>query len=256
MSVLNKPFESKYGFQSTGFSVDASGNITANALTLAVNVSSSTPANYTITKSNNFSYLGIPSNIVLSRSTTYIFDLNLGTAHFAIFTDTNSNDLFSIGVSHSDGSFGINAQNKSTGRIFFTVPTSAPDILYFSDGINNDIAAITCNIVNPAGVFNTLVVSDLATFNADVDITGSLDISGLVTVDEITGTDVTINPSNEIILSVNDGVIGTISSTGLELTNITVEAGSITDAPTVNEHITNKQYVDTRSTALAIALGS
>jgi hypothetical protein len=249
MSVLNKPLESKYGFQSTGFSVDASGNITANALTLAVNVSSSTPANYTIAKLNN-TYAGIPNNITLSRSTTYIFDLTLGTAHFAISTDSSSNELYSTGLSHSDGSFGVTAQNKSTGRIFFTVPTSAPDTLYFGDAINNNIVVGTFNIVNPAGVFNTLVVSDLATFESNADITGSL------TVGEIAGTDVTINPSNEIILSVNDGVIGTVSSTGLELTNITLEAGTITDVPTVNEHITNKQYVDTRSTALAIALGS
>jgi hypothetical protein len=255
MPVLNKPLESKYGFQSTGFSVDASGNITANALTLAVNVSSSTPANYTITKLNN-TYAGIPNDITLSRSNTYIFDLNLGTAHFAISTDISGNVLYSNGLSHSDGSFGATAQNKSTGRIFFTVPANAPDTLYFGDTINNNIVVGTFNVVNPNGIFNTLVVSNLATFETDVDITGSLGISGLVTVDEITGTDVTINPSNEIILSVNDGVIGTVNSTGLELTNITLVSGSISDIPTVNEHITNKQYVDTRSTALAIALGS
>jgi hypothetical protein len=250
MSVLNKPFESKYGFQSTGFSVDADGNITANALTLATNAASTAPANNTISSVTGNDYVGIASTLQLTRSTTYIFDLNLpSTLRFAIFDSVAPINLYNTGLSHSDGSFGVNAQNKTAGRLFFTLPANAPDTLYYGDSVRG-LAIGTFNIVDPAGAFSTIDVSDLATFDTDVDIAGSL------TVGEIAGTDVTINPSNEIILSVNDGVIGTVSSTGLELTNITLEAGTITDVPTVNEHITNKQYVDTRSTALAIALGS
>lgn len=253
MSVLNKPFESKYGFQSNGFSVDENGNISATSIVLETDTNTDAPPDYTITTVDNNSYVGINPSVVLMRSTTYIFELDLSaTLRFAIL---DNNSLYSNGLRHSDGTFGINAQNKTTGRLFFTVPVTAPDTLYYGDSIRTLVGG-TFQVVDPPGSFTTLDVSSNATFEDNVEIQGDLTIQGNVTFDEIVGVTATINPSSEILLKVNNGVIGTVNSSGLELTNIAVESGTITDVPTENTHITNKNYVDTRTTALAIALGS
>lgn len=255
MSVLNKPFESKYGFKSNGFTVDESGNlsvtgnITATTITLIDSGDLATPSDYVVSSVNGTDYVGILSSIELKRNSTYIFELNLPTdLRFAI-VDTNQTTLYSLGVKHSDGSFGLSAQNKTTGRLFFTVPPTAPDTLYYGDTVRG-LTGGTLNITDPEGSFSTLTVSQSASFEDDLDIVGSL------TVGELTGTSVTINPTVEILLTVNGDTIGTVNSSGLDLTNIVVESGTITDAPTQDTHIANKKYVDTRATAFSIALGS
>lgn len=69
----------------------------------------------------------------LQRLKTYIIKLNNGTAHpFRIQSDNVFNGtLYNDGLSHSDGTTGINAQEKIDGVLTFKVPKDAPDTLYY-----------------------------------------------------------------------------------------------------------------------------
>lgn len=248
--AIKTAFESSYGFQSSGFFVDSAGNITANTVT--TNVDLDAPADFTVSTITGNSFVGISPTATLTRTATYVFDLELvDDLRFAIL-NPDQITLFNTGVRHSDGSVGSNAQNKTSGKLIFTVPINAPDTLFYGDSIRG-IIGNSIQVVNPEGVFSaisiddTLSVNGIASFNDNVNIIGSLDVSG---------NDVILNPTNEIVLSVNDGVIATVNPSGLEITNINIESGNITDKPTENTHIANKQYVDATSTALAIALGS
>ena len=222
-------FGSGYGFQSNGFVVDEFGNITANAIT-TISEDPSVLSDFTVSTNDGNTYIGLSSPTVLVRSTTYVFEINLvDNLRFAII-DEDQTTLYNSGVRYSDGSIGENAQNKSNGRLVFTVPATAPDTLYYGDTVRGIVGG-SFQLINPAGVFSSLTVNETANFNT-------------IVVSEISN-------DSEIVLRVNNGTIATINSTGVEFAS-----GTITNTPTENTHITNKQYVDLKSTALAIALGS
>ncbi len=69
----------------------------------------------------------------LQRLKTYTITLNNGTNHpFRIQSDNVLNGtLYSTGLSHSDGTTGVNAQEKIDGVLTFKVPEDAPDTLYY-----------------------------------------------------------------------------------------------------------------------------
>ena len=69
----------------------------------------------------------------LQRLKTYTITLNNGTDHpFRIQSDNVLNGtLYSTGLSHSDGTTGVNAQEKIDGVLTFKVPEDAPDTLYY-----------------------------------------------------------------------------------------------------------------------------
>ena len=77
--------------------------------------------------SNNY------ENIKLVRGLTYYIDLSVSGHPFRIQTSGNntSGTLYSTNLSHSDGTSGDSAQNKSSGRLTFTVPYDAPNTLYY-----------------------------------------------------------------------------------------------------------------------------
>lgn len=82
-----------------------------------------------------FSNHGTNTNptIRLQRLKTYKITLNNSTDHpFRIQTDNVLNgNLYSTGLSHSDGTTGVNAQEKIDGVLTFKVPEDAPDTLYY-----------------------------------------------------------------------------------------------------------------------------
>ena len=77
--------------------------------------------------SNNY------ENIKLVRGLTYYIDLSVSGHPFRIQTSGNntSGTLYTSGITHSDGSTGNSAHNKTSGRITFTVPYDAPNTLYY-----------------------------------------------------------------------------------------------------------------------------
>jgi len=289
--VVNKsPFESEYGFKGPGFTVDDEGNIIARSITLSITEeeTAETPADFVVTEENlNFVFSSFDDNnptITLSRGRTYIFDLELETLNFTIFQNQISGELVNTGLNHSDGSIGVNAQSKGTGRLVFTVPTSLPDSIFYgsTDQINRDRYLI--NVIDPDGSFDTVTInSNNETTNKD---TGALIVAGGAAVqgnlfvnndlyvnDIISDTNLKFDVVDDIVFLANDSsIIGKINSSGstVPMLNTTIEntaIGSITPAaasftvvsatnnPVNDNDLTNKKYVDTTVTALTIALG-
>lgn len=295
MSVItNSPFDSKYGFKSPGFTVDASGNIIASSITLAnENVDTTTPADFTITKSVNdfvFSTLGTNPTITLTRARTYIFDLNLSDLTFGIYGE-NQTSLYSENLRHSDGTSGSAAQGKSSGRLVFTVPVSAPDTLYYGL-FETGVIKGTFLIVDPEGTFSrvtinenilstspttgSLVVAGGVGIGGDLYIDGNLNVGGTGIPNIISPTNLVIGANNKIDVQINSTLIGYVNNLGSTVPvhdttvldssinntvigNVTPSTAAFTSATVdvVNSpaSVANKQYVDITATSLAIAFG-
>lgn len=288
--IINSPFESKYGFKSTNFSVDSNGNITANSLSLAVDDDPvSNPPDFTINESGgNFSFLlvGLNPTITLSRSERYVFSLNLSTTGFSIYGQDQIS-LFNQGLSHSDGSSNANAQGKQSGRLSFLIPSDAPNILYYGNDSKTIFGQI--NIIDPTGAFSTTSINSvLDSTNSSsgalivkggAGIAKTLNVGGIVISPEIRTTqletlsDLFVKFENEIIfLGGDSSVVGKITAAGstLPINNTTINntviggqtpaaatftSAVVTSAITQVNNVTTKQYVDNTATALAIAFG-
>ena len=206
------------------------------------------------------------------------------------------------------------AQGQFSGKVTFTVPTNAPETLYYGDADNNPIGILT--IIDPTitgvGSFSSILTTGNITAqgeNAVITLspTGSsgtvvinpsnggtisnVDVNAqrLTTLDNVTlngeNADIRIIPSGSAgtvlinptaggtIDNMNIGATtpGTVSSTNLiasagTLNNTVIgntkptkaefTTAKVQQSPTTQTAIANKKYVDSRATALAIALGS
>lgn len=290
MAVLKSPFESTYGFRGNNFSVDENGNLTANTITLLEieEQTEETPADFIITSAINetdFNFENFSNNnpiINISRGSRVIFELDLGENSFSIYNN-NQIELLSSGLQHSDGSSGVTAQGKSSGRLFFTVPASTPDIIFYGNLETNTFGQI--NVSDPDGSFDQLSVNNAT--DSDSPTTGSLTVVGGVGIqknltvgetlnvtDIASSSSINFRSENEIIFLANDSsVLGIIDENGstIPINNTTIDStaigenqpgkaifssASVLDRPLGNSDIANKQYVDTTITALTIALGT
>ena len=88
------------------------------------------------TSGNNYRWNNSSTNnedVILVRGLTYYIDLSVSGHPFRIQTSGNntSGTLYTSGITHSDGSTGSSAHNKTSGRLTFTVPYDAPNTLYY-----------------------------------------------------------------------------------------------------------------------------
>lgn len=282
--VNNNPFESKYGFKGNNFSVDEQGNIVATSITLTESSESLNdfPADFTVRNGTPDFLINDELNptITVSRGSRYIFDISLTNLNFTIYSNGN---LYNTGLSHSDGSTGVNAQSKSSGRLVFDVVSSAPDILQYKSVDTSTF--YTINVVDTDARFNNITVS--STSNSNNLNSGALQIAGgasisknlfigedLYTTELKSNSNLTIDVSGDIVvLSTDSSVLGSISDSGssIPIVNTTIEntnigssipssavftTASVSETPTNLNDITNKSYVDNQVTALAIVLGS
>lgn len=289
MAVINSPFESRYGFKGPGFTVDEFGNITATSIITSGAQDNIGVVSYTVGESdNNYVFADIEGNnptITLTRSASYTFGLTTPNLGFYIYS-TFPTVLYNVGLTHSDGVSGIDAQGKLTGTLTFNVPLNAPNTLYYGDLAESVFGTI--NIVDPAGRFSTVDIN--STTNATSSTTGALTIAGGASVEKdfyvggnlnIDGigiprlsslTNLELNAVNKVILQINDVKLGELNSEGLSATinNSTINntvigavapataaftSATVVTAPTVDSSITNKQYVDSTALSLAIAFG-
>jgi len=289
MAVINSPFESQYGFKGPGFAVDEFGNITATSIITSGAQDNIGVVSYTVSESDNkYAFADIEGNnptITLSRSASYTFGLTTPNLRFYIYSIFPS-ELYSIGLTHSDGVSGADAQGKLTGTLTFNVSLDAPDTLYYGDLAGSVFGTI--NIIDPIGRFSTIDINSIT--NATSSTTGALTIAGGASVEKdlyvggnlnIDGvgiprlsslTNLELNAVNKVILQINDVKLGELNSEGLAATinNSTINntvIGAITPAaaafssatvletPTADSSITNKQYVDSTALSLAIAFG-
>lgn len=277
------PFRSEYGFSSPSFTVDSDGNIIANSITLSQGDDVSSVVDFEVTFSGSAflidGYIGNNPTIELARGRTYRFSLS--TSSIGFYIENLDGSEYNNGLIHSSGDRGTDAQGKTTGVLQFSIPTNAPDNLRYSD--SSSIFGLI-NVVDPIGTFSSVNVNSLT--NSTNPITGALKVAGGVGVEkslyvgELINThdiesDSSLNivAANEIKLIISDSsVIGTVDTSGLSIpiTNSTINntvigntvpaAGTFTTAqvsnsPTTSNDVTNKNYVDTQVTALAIAFG-
>ena len=288
MAVINAPFESQYGFKGPGFVVDQFGNITATSI---VTSSQDDPSvvSYTITQiGNEFFFsdiVGSNPTITLSRAASYTFGLTNLEVGFYIYSIVPS-EQYSIGLTHSDGLSGVDAQGKLSGTLTFNVSLDSPDTLYYGDESGNIFGTI--NLVDPIGQFSTvdinstaastssltgaLTVAGGAGIKGDLYIGGSLNIDGVGIQTIISPTNLELEATNNIVIKIDGVSLGVIKSTGSTVPVVdtiinntvigatTPAAAAFTSAtvatlPTSDNSVTNRQYVDSTALSLAIAFG-
>ena len=149
MAVEERQFESEFGFKSPGFSVDKLGNITATSINAAGAGGSGSAASgdFSVTAvSGNFRIasetviIGAGNNptIAMQRGQEYSFTIEL-TGSVLTFNMLDSTGLvrYNDGLTHqaNDGTIttGAAAQGFITGKVVFTVPSDAPDTLYYGN---------------------------------------------------------------------------------------------------------------------------
>lgn len=288
-TIISSPLKSTYGFTSPGFSVDALGNVIARSVVQSEGETNNAPVDFTVTDIGPSFFINAASTpnppITVFRSSTYIFDLNLDIQVFNLYLE-NQSTTFYLGLKHADGSVGADALNKQTGKLSWQIPVNAPNVLYYGNQGTGAFGLIT--VGDAIGQFSTVNIT------GDVDststTTGSLTVAGGagITTNLFVGETLTANElassklssistlellgTDGLIITINDittGTIGTLGST-LPVINTTINntvignltpstatflSASVTELPTINTNITNKVYVDSTATALAIAFG-
>ena len=290
MTVLNSPFKSKFGFTSSGFIVDELENISAKSIILvdAAVPDPELPADYTFTEvSNNFrNSLGVNNpQIIVFRGKTVAIDITLSSITFNIVT-ADKTTFFSTGLTHDSGTSGNAAQGKSSGRIAWAVPITAPDTLYYADASGTIFGTI--NVSNPPSAFSAVQVTgtDASTSSStgaltvagglgvagDLYVGGTLNIDGLGITSISSPTDLQLEAANNIILKIDGTTLGVVTATGssvpvvsTSINNTVIGAtvpstavftsATIAALPTNNAEVTNKQYVDSTALSLSIAFG-
>ena len=288
-TIISSPLKSTYGFLSPGFSVDSLGNVIARTVIQSEGETNNAPVDFTITEIGSSFFVNTVntpnSPIAVFRSSTYIFDLNLDIQVFNLYLE-NQSTTFYLGLKHADGSVGADALNKQTGKLSWQIPVNAPDILYYGNQGTGAFGLIT--VGDAVGQFSTVKIT--ADINSTSSTTGSLKVTGgvgitknLVVGEKITSNELTspklgstsaleLSGVSGLTIKVNNiitGTIGTLGST-IPVTGTTINStvignltpstatflsGSVTELPTINTSITNKGYVDSTATALAIAFG-
>ncbi len=285
-TTVNTPLRSDYGFKSPNFTVDANGNISASTLTLSVNDGEAgVAADFDFIESaGNFRFDGQVTNqppITVYRNQTSTFDLSFTTLTFNIFSAVGPAVNYNNGLRHSDSTVGESAQNKSSGRLTWTVPLSAPNTLYYGNSSGTVYGIIT--VLDQARNFSTVSITDTTAstsittgalkVSGGLGVVGATNIGGTMSVANmisatggITGDlkgSVFSDDSTMLIDSVAGKIVGPINNSTIDNTTIgatTPATASFTTATLSGAvsgltAVPNKKYVDETSTAFAIAFG-
>lgn len=300
MSVIkNSPFESKYGFKSPSFSVDDQGNISATSITLITSSEDTGAADFVVTENEAgtafiFSSFETANPVItLQRTRTYIFNINTPTLTFS-FYEFSEDTFYTDGVSHSDGSRGEEAVEKTTGSFIFRVPVDAPlSLTYRGKNELDEFVLGQINITDPDGIFGSLditndiesndVSSGALTVAGGVGIAKDLYVGGGVYAEGLnlngvgipvvgSSTNLELAANFRIVFKIENNTIGFIDETGFSvpISNTTIDntvigsvtpstanfiSASVTDLPTTSNNVANKSYVDQTALSLSIAFG-
>lgn len=290
-TIISSPFKSEFGFSSPNFSVDALGNVIARSIIQSEGTANDAPVDFEVTESTGgASFYIVPSTlnnppIEVFRSSTYVFSLDLSVQVFNLYLEDQST-LYTAGIKHSDGSIGVDALSKQEGKISWLIPVNAPDVLYYGNQSTGDFGLIT--VGDAIGQFSTVnITEDISSTSATTGsltvvggagITENLNVGETITANELSSSLITsastleLSSTGNLSIRINNTVTGTIGVSGstVPVINTTINdtvigdvtpssatfvTASITELPTTNNNITNKLYVDSTATALAIAFG-
>lgn len=293
--ATNTAFESDFGFKSPSFSVDALGNIVANAITTTEAIGSggttTSITSYTITENASataFQFSSILSGnptVQLERGKTYTFELDLEVLTFSVYLADGTTTFANI--TDSDGNTGIAAQGRQTGIIQLSITSDTGDTLVYSNGDGTITGQFS--IFDPTGSFGSIAVSNTiqstgigtgalrvaggAAIAKDLYLGGNLTLEGIGDVKFDSSTNLTLGALNKIVVVIDGQKLGQITEDGIEtpVANTTIDntviggttpstasftSAEASEAPTTVNSITNKAYVDSQDIALSIALGS
>jgi len=107
--------------------------------------SQTAPLTNTVTASSFTAYTvdGQPNlSLTLQRGVTYVFEVNASIHPFYIKT------VFTNGLGVDAYNSGVTGNGTTAGNLIFTVPTNAPDVLYYHCGNHFPMGAVL-NIVSP-----------------------------------------------------------------------------------------------------------
>jgi hypothetical protein len=261
--VSESQFISDYGFKSNNFSVDNNGNITANSISVATESPDEVLSNYKITTdvSSNFlieNYQGTNPTIQLIKARTYIIELSLTTTGI-YFLKEDQTSFYTDNLIHSSGDQGTLAQGKTSGTLSITVPSNYNEsVIYYSNESRSIFGQI--NVIAPEGNFSSITVSE------------NINIAGVGIPRIASETNLDVEAGNKIVIRIDDVLLGDIDSEGISIpinnttlnntviggitpSSATFTTAQLTKAPTNNNDVTTKTYVDTTVTALSIAFG-
>jgi len=290
-TIINAPFKSTFGFVSPNFSVDALGNVIARSITQSEGTTNDAPVDFEVTESpGGVAFYIAPSldsnpPIEVFRSSTYIFSLNLSVQVFNIYLEDQTTPYIA-GLKHSDGSVGDDALSKQDGKLSWLIPVNAPNILYYGNQSTGDFGLIT--VGDAIGQFSTVnITEDISSTSTSTGsltvvggagITENLNVGETITASELnssilkSASTLELSSIGNLSIRINNTLTGTIGVNGstIPVINTTINntvigdvtpstatfvSASITELPTTNTNITNKSYVDSTATALAIAFG-
>ncbi len=269
MPVSYDAFESKYGFRSPNFTVDAEGNIVASSITLSTGGGEGV-VDFTVTEGLDNTYrfnelAGPNPALTLSRTRRYLIHLDVPVLKFYIY-ESDLVTLYSDGLIHSTEGQEEAAQGQTGGVLSFTVPINAPNLLYYGNQIGTIYGAI--NIVDPEGKFGILdVTTDIdststttgaLTVAGGVGIEKNLNVGGTVTTTGLvfngvgipalsSTTNLDLNATNKIIFKVDNIPIGIVDE---EAFKITVSDSSITNS-TIGSSTLNSSTIGLTTPAAA-----
>lgn len=220
MSIIQKPFNSDTGFSAPGFAVDTNGNISFSGSLQQNGVSIITATT-------------ISSNVVYSSLRM------LGTL-----------DELTV-----DGDV-----NVSGGDVTIT-PSG---VLTITSGTTGSIDNVSIGLTTPAAakfttvtVVDSILVDGQTVLTANPTSTRTLDNYNIGSINPKAGTFTTLSATTNV--NIAPTTTGTINNTSIG--NVTAATGRFTNVvltqePTQTTHATSKNYVDSRISAYAIALGA
>ncbi len=235
MAVVKSPFEAQHGFKSPGFTVDDAGNVTLRSVTYTVTEDTvDVSGDYVVRDAGgNFTFdsefqpdgttLKINPGVTLTRGNAYVFNLilrsinqagqTLGNMSFNVYSnDGTGYTLYNTGMKHvtMDGATTTElseAQGMFAGKVTFTVPTNAPNELYYGDGDQTPIGIFT--IIDPT-------ITGVGSFSS-ILTTGNITAQGENAVITLSPTGssgtVIINPSNGGSISNVDATLHRLTTT-------------------------------------------
>lgn len=260
------------GFSITNGNLSITGDITTvNNVSIATSASVKSQGNIKFYDANNTNFIGISAPANVTADISFTLPGVLGTAGQVLTTNglggmswTTVSGGGGGGSSNPPGgvatSIQFNDNNSFGGAASFTFDSvldvvTVPDLTStgtISGSISSSSVAITGGAIDSTpigdttrstGKFTTVAANDVATFNKGTNSTSST--TGTVVV---TGG---IGVSQDVVIGGAVAVNTTITATG----NIVANSNVLIDAaPSAVNHASNKQYVDTRSLAMAIAM--
>lgn len=182
-----------------------------------------------------------------------------GFASPGVIVDTQGN-INIVGEFRVNGVAVIETTDTLKSTILYSSLTTLGTLSALSVNGSVDIASPTTGNINninigtstPASGFFTTLEADAVLFdsaNIPSFTSANASVSNLVAANLLANGTLTLNPT--AVGAMNNVVIGAAIPASGNFTTVT-----ITTPPTLQNHTTTKQYVDTRIAALAIALGS